>query len=215
MLWLHHSASVLLCDVSTRTLGAVYDDDVSLTSCLQLLQQTGVDIGNVACSKCLQYHSLHRGLEERAHLGEGEGEFSYMSHSQGLSTEEGEPKSAAIFPFTLTPSHPHSGSSHPRKYPQNAHVLVHLCVYIKLLDSLRAMDSIPIHWRKGRARKGRVRKGRGRKGRGRKGRGRKGRGKKGRGRKGRARKERGRKGRPRKGRARKGRRGKKGRGGQC
>ena len=108
MLWLHHSASVLLCDVSTRTLGAVYDDDVSLTSCLELLQQTGVDIGNVACSKCLQYHSLHRGLEERAHLGEGEGEFSYMSHSQGLSTEEGEPKSAAIFPFTLTPSHPHT-----------------------------------------------------------------------------------------------------------
>ena len=36
MSWLHHSASIVLCDVSTGTLGTVYDDDASLTSCLEL-----------------------------------------------------------------------------------------------------------------------------------------------------------------------------------
>ena len=65
-----------------------------------------------------------------------------------------EPKSMALLPLTpthphtitLTPSHPHSGSSHPGEYPQNAHVLVHLRVYIKFLCSHWTMDRIPIHW---------------------------------------------------------------------
>ena len=157
MSWLHHSTSILLRDVSTGTLGAVYDDDVSLTSCLELLQETGVDIRNVACPKCLQYHPLHRGLEERAHL-EGEGEirdstpaegrqstitvtqvlsmFSYTSHSQGLSTEEGEPKSStAIFPFTPTPSHftcshPHTSHAHtltPSQWQQSSQEISSEC----------------------------------------------------------------------------------------
>ena len=62
------SSSILIHDRAADTLGTIDNDDTTIQSTLELLNQILAIIGRVANTICLQDHTLHWWLQECMHL---------------------------------------------------------------------------------------------------------------------------------------------------